>query len=74
MTQPNFHEMSREELRAYMLEHRDDEQAFHAYMDRLATEPVLARGTIEDLQDPDRFAEILEKVARIKREHRSPDT
>jgi len=58
-----------------MLEHRDDEQASSClYMDRLATEPVSARGTIEDLQDPDRFAEILESFERIKREHRFPDT
>ncbi len=73
MTQSNFDPMSREELRAYMLEHRDDEQAFHAYMDRLATEPVLAHGTIEDLQNPDRFAEILERVKKIKQERRASD-
>jgi SOS response regulatory protein OraA/RecX len=73
MTQPNFEQMSRKELRAYMLEHRDDEQAFHAYMDRLANEPVLARGTIEDLQDPSRFAEILERVEKIKQERRASD-
>ncbi len=73
MTQPNFEQMSRKELRAYMLEHRDDEQAFHAYMDRLATEPVLARGTIEDLQDPSRFGEILERVNKIKQEGRASD-
>lgn len=34
MTQPNFAQVSREELRGYMLELLDDEQAFHAYMDR----------------------------------------
>lgn len=30
MTQPNFEQMSRKELRTYILEHRDDEEAFHA--------------------------------------------
>lgn len=73
MTQPNFEQMSRKELRTYILEHRDDEQAFHAYMDRLANAPVLASGTLEDLQDPNRFAEILERVERIKRESRTAD-
>lgn len=73
MTQPNFAQMSREEFRAYRFEHRDDEQAFHAYMDKLATEPVLARGTIEDLQNLDRFAEILERVKEIKPERRASD-
>jgi hypothetical protein len=59
MTQPNFDDLNREQLRAYMLEHRNDEVAFHAYMARLTTEPVLAHGTLADLEDSDRFAEIL---------------
>lgn len=73
MTQPNFDQMSRVELRAYVLKHRDDEEAFHAYVDRLATEPVLARGTPEDARDPVRFAEILEQVKKIKQERRASD-
>jgi hypothetical protein len=73
MTQPNFDEMSRAELRAYVLEHRDDEEAFHAYVDRLATEPVLARGTPDDARDPVRFAEIVERVKKIKQERRNQD-
>jgi len=39
---PDFQSMSRAELRAYILEHRDDREAFHAYIDKLAAEPVLA--------------------------------
>ena len=73
MTQLNFHEMSRTELRAYILEHRDDEQAFHAYMDKLGTEPVLATGTIADLEDATRFSELLERVKKTKQERRSSD-
>lgn len=30
-----FQAMSKEELRTYVLNHRDDEAAFHAYMDKL---------------------------------------
>ena len=73
MTKPNFDEMSRMELRTYVLAHRDDEEAFHIYVDRLATEPVLARGTPEDAQDPVRFAEILERVKKIKQEPKNED-
>jgi hypothetical protein len=69
MTQPNFAQMNREELRVYMLEHRDDEVAFHAYIDKLATEPVLAHGTPEDAQDPVRFAEIFARVQKLKQDH-----
>ncbi len=73
MTQLNFHSMSRTELRAYILEHRDDEQAFHAYMDKLGNEHVLATGTIADLEDATRFSELLERVKKTKQERRSSD-
>lgn len=32
---PNFVTMTATELRAYVLEHRDEEGALHAYLDRL---------------------------------------
>lgn len=73
MTKPNFDEMSRMELRTYVLAYRDDEEAFHTYVDRLATEPVLARGTPEDAQDSVRFAEIFERVKKIKQEAKNED-
>ena len=38
-TKPNFQEMNRQELRAYVLAHRDDEEAFSAYMDQLHKDP-----------------------------------
>jgi len=31
---PDFNLMSRKELRAYLLEHRNDDEAFYAYMDK----------------------------------------
>jgi hypothetical protein len=34
----NFATMIKSELRTYVLEHRDDEEALHAYLDRLHTE------------------------------------
>ncbi|MBW4632243.1 MAG: hypothetical protein KME30_10170 [Iphinoe sp. HA4291-MV1] len=73
MTQLNFQQMSRAELRAYILEHRDDEQAFHAYMDKLKSEPVLANGTLGDLEDSARFSELLERVQKTKQERRRSD-
>jgi hypothetical protein len=41
--QPNFQMMPRKELRAYVLSHRDDENALRIYMDRLKTEPGVDR-------------------------------
>ena len=35
----NFKAMSRQELRTYILDHRDDEEAFQVYMDKVTAEP-----------------------------------
>ena len=35
MNRHNFQTMSRKELRAYVLAHREDQQAFYAFVDRL---------------------------------------
>ena len=35
MTKPNFPAMSKKELRAYVLAHRDDDEAFYAYTDKI---------------------------------------
>jgi hypothetical protein len=38
MSQPNFQAMSQKELQSYVLAHRDDQEAFYAYVDRLHQE------------------------------------
>ncbi|MEH2238998.1 DUF6887 family protein [Nostoc sp.] len=42
MTKPNFDAMSEAELRAYVYEHRDDQEAFYAFADRLTAKPPSA--------------------------------
>ncbi|MEH1958509.1 MAG: hypothetical protein V7L05_01115 [Nostoc sp.] len=39
MTKPNFAAMSKSQLKAYLLEHRNDAEAFHALMDKITSEP-----------------------------------
>jgi hypothetical protein len=39
MTKANFQAMTKQELRAYVLEHRDDQEAFYALADKLTEEP-----------------------------------
>ncbi|MDZ7993600.1 MAG: DUF6887 family protein [Nostoc sp. EfeVER01] len=39
MTKANFQAMTKQELRAYVLEHRDDQEAFYALTDKLREEP-----------------------------------
>ena len=41
--QPNFESMPRQELRAYVLSHREDENALRIYMNRLKNEPGIDR-------------------------------
>jgi hypothetical protein len=38
MSEPDFKTMSRKDLHAYVLAHRDDQEAFYAYVDKLHAE------------------------------------
>jgi hypothetical protein len=38
MSKPNFQAMNQKELHHYVLTHRDDQEAFYAYVDKLHTE------------------------------------
>lgn len=50
MSQKNFAQMSDQELKRYFLTHREDQEAFHAYLDRRRTRP---RGMAIAPDDPD---------------------
>jgi hypothetical protein len=54
MIQPNFQAMSQKELQSYVLAHRDDQEAFYAYVDRLHQEgnwiEMPAVESVEDLE------------------------
>ncbi|MBG1266427.1 DUF6887 family protein [Nostoc sp. WHI] len=39
MSKPNFDDMSKAELRAYVIAHQDDQEAFYAFADRLTAKP-----------------------------------
>lgn len=49
MTKVNYATMSDQELKRYILTHRDDQEAFHSYMDRRRTR---AHGIAIELNDP----------------------
>lgn len=38
MSKPNFQAMNQKELQDYVLAHRDDQEAFYAYVDKLHAE------------------------------------
>ncbi len=41
----DFSQMNRKQLRAYVLSHRDDDEALRIYMDRLHNDPDVVRHT-----------------------------
>ena len=67
MERVNYDLMSEKELRQYFLRNRQDETAFHAYVDRLNERP---RQLIAKADDPDfdkkMQAAILRKLAEAK--------
>ncbi|MDJ0800584.1 MAG: hypothetical protein QNJ51_27890 [Calothrix sp. MO_167.B12] len=50
MSKPNFQQMSKQELRAYVLEHRDDQEAFYALTNKLKEEPGIEITSMEQLR------------------------
>ncbi len=62
-----FETMTRQELRAYILEHREDEEAFQVYLDRVMAEPGEIYPAPQSIDDLKHFPDLLEKH-RQKRE------
>ncbi len=48
MSKPDYTAMSDRELKQYLLTHRDDQQAFYAYMDRRHARPRRAPIPLDD--------------------------
>ncbi|WP_375506458.1 DUF6887 family protein [uncultured Nostoc sp.] len=51
MTKANFQGMTKQELRAYVLEHRDDQEAFYALTDKLREEPGIEITSTEQMHE-----------------------
>ena len=56
-----FETMTRQELRAYILEHREDEEAFQVYLDRVMAEPGEIYPAPQSIDDLKHFPDLLEK-------------
>lgn len=68
MIQPDYKQMTRTELREYMLAHRDDEQAFHTYMDKVQQEAIKTPINDEVIADPQKFATFIEQNKQRKQQ------
>lgn len=66
MNQPNFETMNKKELQAYILSHRDDDEAFYAYVDRLHAEATWGGKypPMKSLDDMNNYPEFLEQLSR----------
>ena len=63
---PNFNEMSRKELRTYVLAHRDDDEAFYALADKISAETAnkVPLPLLKSLEDLENYPEFIEKLRR----------
>ena len=62
---PNFKEMSRKELRAYVLAHRDDDEAFYAYVDKVNAEgDRVKHPPLKSIEDMENYPEFIEKLRK----------
>jgi hypothetical protein len=51
MTERNFQAMTKQELRAYVLAHRDDQEAFYALADKLRKQPGVEITSTQQLHE-----------------------
>lgn len=63
MNKPDFQAMSQKDLHAYVLTHRDDQEAFYAYVDKLYAEANwVDMPPLESLEDLENYPEFVERV------------
>ncbi len=63
MTTPNFDQMSKSELKAYLIKHANDTEAFYALMDKVKAEP---NPVFYSLEDVERLEELIETKQQSK--------
>jgi len=63
MSKPNFQTMSQKDLHAYVLAHRDEQEAFYAYVDKLHAEANwVEMPPLQSLEDLENYPEFVEHV------------
>lgn len=63
MSKPNFQDMSQKELQTYVLAHRDDQEAFYAYVDKLHAEATwVEMPPLESADDLEHYPEFIEHL------------
>lgn len=70
---PNFHEIDLKELKAYILEHTEDDEAFYIYRDRSKIERNWSKKMppLKSDEDLENYPEFIEHLRRSER--KTPD-
>jgi hypothetical protein len=70
MSKPDFKTMSQRDLQTYVLAHRDDQEAFYAYVDKLHAEATwVEMPPLESAEDLENYPEFLEHVQQKSKSH-----
>jgi hypothetical protein len=65
MSKLDFKTMSRKDLHAYVLAHRDDQEAFYIYVDKLHTEATwIEMPPLQSVEDLENYPEFLERLCK----------
>jgi hypothetical protein len=60
---PNFQTMSDQELKSYVLSHRDDDEAFYAYLDKVrARKDRVVYPPLKSLEDLEKYPQVIEQM------------
>jgi len=61
--QPNFQNMSVQELKSYILSHREDDEAFYAYLDKVRERKNrVVYPPLQSLEELEKYPEIIEQM------------
>ncbi|WP_414567079.1 DUF6887 family protein [Nostoc sp. CCY 9925] len=61
MNKVNYAAMNDQELKSYLLSHKDDKEAFYAYMDRRKTRPYDAAIKLKDPAWKEKIIAVIQK-------------
>ena len=60
---PNFNRMSYQELKKYVLSHREDDEAFYAYLDKVRErKDRVVYPPLKSLEDLEKYPEVIEQM------------
>lgn len=65
MSKPDVRTMSRKDLHAYVLTHRDDQEAFYTYVDKLYAEATwIDMPPLQSVEDMENYPEFIEHLRK----------